>query len=41
MGTWLDPRAARVYERLDALLGQVPGVRRLATAWALIAERSD
>jgi ubiquinone/menaquinone biosynthesis C-methylase UbiE len=32
---------AAIYERVDLALARVPGVRRLATAWAIVAERSD
>ena len=28
-----------LYERLDAALARTPGIRRVATAWALIADR--
>ena len=33
------PGAARALELLDAALVRLPGLRRLATAWALLAER--
>ncbi len=33
------PAWTRVYERLDAALARTPGVRRVATAWALLADR--
>lgn len=35
----LGERAARAYEALDARLLRVPGLARLATAWALVARR--
>ena len=31
--------AGVAYDRLDAAVARVPGIRRLATAWALVAER--
>jgi SAM-dependent methyltransferase len=35
MAAWAGP----FYERLDAALARTPGIRRLATAWALLADR--
>jgi SAM-dependent methyltransferase len=35
MATWAGP----AYERLDAALARAPGLRALATAWAVIADR--
>jgi hypothetical protein len=28
------------YDRLDALLERLPGIRGLATAWAVVADRA-
>jgi 2-polyprenyl-3-methyl-5-hydroxy-6-metoxy-1,4-benzoquinol methylase len=33
------PWAAAAYDRFDAAVASVPGIRRFATAWALVAER--
>jgi hypothetical protein len=42
----IETAAARVlafggvaYDRLDAVVAKIPGIRSLATAWALIAHR--
>ncbi|MBI3457159.1 MAG: class I SAM-dependent methyltransferase [Candidatus Rokubacteria bacterium] len=37
----LGPSAARGFEALDAALVRVPGLARLATAWALVTRRPD
>lgn len=39
LGRRVGARGARAYERLDAALLRLPGLDRLATAWALVAER--
>ena len=39
LGRALGVRAARAYEALDAGLARLPGLSRLATAWALVAAR--
>lgn len=36
----LAPWTGVAYDRLDAMLERVPGVRGLATAWAVVAERA-
>jgi ubiquinone/menaquinone biosynthesis C-methylase UbiE len=35
----MAPWTGIFYERLDAALARVPGIRRLATAWAIVADR--
>lgn len=35
----LAPWAGVAYERLDATVARIPGIRRVATAWAVIADR--
>jgi SAM-dependent methyltransferase len=35
MAAWTGP----LYERLDAAFARAPGIRRVATAWALLADR--
>jgi ubiquinone/menaquinone biosynthesis C-methylase UbiE len=35
MGGWAGP----LYDQLDAALARAPGIRRVATAWALLADR--
>ncbi len=37
----LGPWAGVAYDRLDAVVAKVPGIRALATAWALVADRPD
>ena len=39
-GAHLGPRVAGAYEALDAVLARLPGLARLATAWALVARRA-
>jgi hypothetical protein len=31
--------AGAVYDRLDAAVARIPGIRRMATAWAVVADR--
>ena len=37
----LGPWAGVAYDRLDAVVAKVPGIRTLATAWALVADRPE
>jgi ubiquinone/menaquinone biosynthesis C-methylase UbiE len=38
-GRPMAPWAGVAYDRLDAAVARVPGIRRLATAWAVVADR--
>jgi hypothetical protein len=35
----MAPWISTAYDRLDAALTRIPGVRRVATAWAITADR--
>ena len=35
----MAPWTGGAYERVDAAFARIPGIRRVATAWAVIADR--
>jgi hypothetical protein len=35
----MAPWTGVAYDRLDAAVSRIPGIRRVATAWAVVADR--